>query len=271
MKMRKALCMMFFLLFMLSAGWVHGQTTAAPVQKTPGDQWKFTIAPFLWASSINSTVTVGGYDVDTRTSFSDIWRDLNGAFMIHMEAQKENFGLFLEPMYSRIRADSTFNRQRDPNLPAIPRDLTLTYTQWIVEGGGFYQAGKWRTGENNDEWTTLDILAGARYWSVKTDLDTSTVINPGRSSSWVDPIVGVRFTADLSKKVLVNLRGDIGGFGVGSDFTWNALALFGYRFNEHITGLIGYRALYVNYKAGTSRERFEETFYGPVLGLAFSF
>ena len=269
--MNKTLLVVCFLLFMVSASWVHGQTTAAPVQKAPEDGWKFNIIPFMWATSINSTVTVGGYDADTTTSFSDIWNHLNGAMMIHMEAQKGNLGFFLEPMYSRIRVDSTFVRQRDPNLPAIPRDLTLTYTQWVVEGGAFYQAGKWRTGESKDEWATFDILAGARYWSVKTDLDTSTIINPGRSSSWFDPIVGVRFTADLSKKVLVNLRGDIGGFGVGSDFSWNALALFGYRFNEHITGLIGYRALYVNYKSGTNKERFEETFYGPVLGVAFSF
>ncbi|HOW55629.1 MAG TPA: hypothetical protein PLR60_13380 [Syntrophorhabdaceae bacterium] len=191
--------------------------------------------------------------------------------MIHLEAQNGKFGLFLEPMYSRMRVDGTFVRQRVPNLPAIPRDLTLAYEQWTVEAGGFYQVGKWRVGENKDEWVTLDVLATARFWSIKVDLDTSTIINPGRSNSWVDPIVGARLNIDLSKKVIMNLRVDIGGFGVGSDFSWNGLAAIGYRFNEYITALVGYRALYVNYKSGTSKARYEETLHGPIMGLAFSF
>ena len=29
--------------------------------------------------------------------------------------------------------------------------------------------------------------------------------------------------ADLGKNFLLTLRGDIGGFGVGTDFTWNAI------------------------------------------------
>jgi hypothetical protein len=260
----------FFMLFTVSAPWVHAQSTP-PAQNAPEDRWRFSVVPFMWATAIDSKVTVGGYDANTTTSFADIWRNLNGAMMIHMEAQKGKFGLFLEPMYSKIRVDGTFVRQRDPGLPAIPRDLTLTYEQWIVEGGGFYQAGKWRAGEKNDEWVTLDLLAGVRYWSIKADLDTSTAINPGRSNSWVYPIVGARLNIDLSKKVMINLRGDIGGFGVGSDFTWNGLAAIGYRFNEYITGLVGYRALYVNYKSGTSRARFEETFHGPIIALAFGF
>ncbi|MBP1750730.1 MAG: hypothetical protein H6Q52_3269 [Deltaproteobacteria bacterium] len=260
----------FFLLFVAATPWVYGQT-APPAQNPPENEWRFSVIPFMWATTIDSKVTVGGYDVDTTTSFSDIWHNLNGALMLHMEAQKGKFGLFFEPMYSKIKADGTFIRQRVANLPAIPRDLTLTYEQWIIEGGAFYQAGKWRVGENKDQWMTLDVFAGARYWSIKADLDTSTLINPDRSDSWVDPIIGARFTADLSKNVMINFRGDIGGFGVGSDFTWNGLAVIGYRFNEYITGLMGYRALYVDYKSGTSRVRFEETLHGPIMGVAFTF
>jgi hypothetical protein len=270
MKNTKAILVIFFILFGAMVPWAYGET-APPAQSPPENQWKFSVVPFMWATAIDSTVTVGGYETSTTTSFSDIWRNLNGAMMIHLEAQKGKFGLFLEPMYSKIRADGTFERQRLPGLPAIPRDLTLTYEQWIIEGGAFYQAGKWQVGENKDQWMTLDILAGVRYWSIKVDLDTSTVVNPGGSNSWVDPIIGARLNADLSKKVMLNLRADIGGFGVGSDFTWNGLAAIGYRFTENITGLVGYRALYVDYKSGTSRARYEQTFYGPIMGLAFTF
>jgi hypothetical protein len=227
MRTGKMIPVIFLMLFMVLAPWAHGQT-APPARNPPENQWKFSVIPFMWATTIDSKVTAGGYDVETKTSFSDILPNLNGAMMIHLEAQKGKFGLFLEPQYAKIKVDGTFVRQRDANLPAIPRDLTLTYEQWIIEGGAFYQAGKWQVGENKDQWMTLDVLAGVRYWSIKVDLDTSTVINPGRSNSWVDPIVGARLNADLSKKVMLNLRADIGGFGVGSDFTWNGLAGIGY-------------------------------------------
>lgn len=262
--------MFCFILFALAAPWVHCQTSP-PAQNSQESEWQFRVVPFMWATTIDSETTVGGYDVKTTIDFSDIWRNLSGAAMLHLEAQNGRFGLFLEPTYSKIRADSTFVRRRLPNLPPIPRDLTLTYEQWMVEGGGFYQAGKWHVGEGKGQWLILDVLAGARYWSVKVDLDTGTVINPGRSNSWVDPIIGARLTADLSTKVMVNLRGDVGGFSVGSDFTWNGLAVVGYRFTDRITGLLGYRVLYVDYKSGTSKARFEETLHGPVLGMAFVF
>lgn len=266
MKNKKAILVVFFMMFVTAASWVHGQT-----EQPPENQWKFAVIPFMWAINIDSKVTVGGYDTSTTTSFGDILPNLNGAMMIHLEAQKGKFGLFLEPQYSKIKVDGTFVRRRDANLPAIPRDLTLTYEQWTIEGGGFYQAGKWRVGENKDQWVVLDVLAGARYWSINIDLDTSTNINPGRSNSWVDPIIGARLNADLSKKLMLNLRADIGGFGVGSDFSWNGLAVIGYRFTENITGLMGYRALYVNYKSGTSRARYEQTLHGPIMALAFTF
>lgn len=75
--------------------------------------------------------------------------------------------------------------------------------------------------------------------------NTSTAINPDRSNSWVDPIIGARLSADLSTKVMVNLRGDIGGFGVGSDFTWNGSAFIGLSFYRRDHGSAGLpRALY---------------------------
>ncbi|MCX5810363.1 MAG: hypothetical protein NTX36_13520 [Proteobacteria bacterium] len=39
------------------------------------------------------------------------------------------------------------------------------------------------------------------------------------------------------------IRSGIGGFGVGSEFTWNTVGYFGYRFTTSITGLLGYQAL----------------------------
>ncbi len=282
MKTTRMVLLFCFMLFAPVGPWVHGQTVpparnpdlsrsvAKPESPREG-QWQFRLIPYMWATTIDSKVTVGGYDAETTTTFSDIWRNLAGAGMLHFEAQKGKVGFFLDPLYMKLRADGTFERRRDPNVPAIPRDLTLTYEQWLVEFGGFYQIGKWSVGQNKGQWMTVDILGGGRYWWVRADLDTSTVINPTETNQWIDPIIGARLTADLTKKVIFNIRADVGGFGVGSDFSWNGIATLGYRFSDRITGLLGYRVLYIDYKSGSGRARYEETIHGPLAGLAFAF
>ena len=72
------------------------------------------------------------------------------------------------------------------------------------------------------------------------------------------------------------MRGDFGGFGAGSDFTWNALGVFGYewRFETwQLEALLGARALYQDFEDGSGLKRFEwdVTQYGPVVALAFKF
>src|SRR6267142_1603504 len=47
---------------------------------------------------------------------------------------------------------------------------------------------------------------------------------------WVDPMIGSRFSIDLYKHFQLLVGGDIGGFGVGSHFTYSILGLLGYRF-----------------------------------------
>jgi len=283
MRKTRMILILSLMVFMLAAAsWVHGQTDLpaekpclpGPVAKsaTPqGNQWQFRVVPFMWAPTIDSKTTVGGYDVETTTSFSDIWRNLNGALMLHLEAQKDKFGFFFEPTYMKLKSDGTFQRRRDLNVPVIPRDISVVYEQWMIEFGGFYQVGKWSIGDGKKQQMTFDALAGGRYWWVRADLDTSTAINPVKSNQWIDPLVGARLTADLSERVNLNIRGDVGGFGAGSDFSWNGVITLGYRFSDHITGLLGYRALYVNYKNGSGGSRYEETIHGPVMGIAFVF
>jgi hypothetical protein len=68
------------------------------------------------------------------------------------------------------------------------------------------------------------------------------------------------------------MRGDLGGFGAGSDFTWNAVGMLGYDFHIRSvasTVVLGARALYQDFEDGAFR--WDVTQYGPVLGLAFHF
>lgn len=62
--------------------------------------------------------------------------------------------------------------------------------------------------------------------------------------------------------------GGIGGFGVGSQLTWQAFGGIGYRFNELISAAVGYRGLGMDYTKGYFE--LNTVTHGPVLGLEFS-
>jgi hypothetical protein len=283
MQRTKIVVLCSLVLLMLVAASAHAQTAAPSTSKPASDsatkpahqddKWEFRVTPYLWAVQIESKVTVGGYSATANTYFPDVWRNLEGAGMLNFEAQKGKLGFFLNPLYMKLRGNGELTRRRDASLPLPPtRDLTLTLTIGVVEFGGFYQVAKWpldwKQGKGRS--VTLDVLAGGRYWYIHTDLDTTSPINPSKYNNFVDPIIGARTKIDLTDNLALNLEGDIGGFGVGSEFTWNAQGSFSYQFTPLISAFVGYRAIYVDYKAGTGN-RYEETFQGPLGGITFRF
>ena len=89
----------------------------------------------------------------------------------------------------------------------------------------------------------------------------------------MDPIIITRLSAEIKQKWLFQFRGDIGGFGIGSDLTWQLQAYAGYRFGKvfQLTG--GYRYLSVDYDKGADKERFifNMASFGPVIRFGFNF
>ena len=82
-----------------------------------------------------------------------------------------------------------------------------------------------------------------------------------------------RLSADIKDKWLFQLRGDVGGFGIGSDFTWQAQAYFGYRFSKLFQLTAGYRILSIDYEKSTGSEPFvfDIDEFGPVIRFGFNF
>lgn len=265
-----------FLAFTASPGpLAYGQTTVAGTGKRvefSGDaRWNFTIAPYMWAVSMDGKVTIGDYSASSSMSFSDIMKGLQVGGLMHMEARKGRFGFFADPIYLKMKQDMTLGAISSGGEQPPTGDVTATIETWLVEFGIIYQAGKWRLNDKDSARSaSLDIYGGGRYWYMHNSLDTTGTASPTDSVDFVDPMIGLSFNADLTEKVVLNLRGDIGGFGAGSDFSWNAAVLFGYRFTPGITGFLGYRALYLDYKTSDS-PRLKITMQGPITGIQFAF
>ena len=125
---------------------------------------------------------------------------------------------------------------------------------------------------------TLDKLAqgGLRYNDISSDVKVSGPLamrKASGSASWVDPLVGMIYTHKFNDTWSMNLRGDIGGFGVGSDFAWQGLASVRWQATPTV-GVVGaYRYIDMDYEDGNGNKRFlyDMAISGPALGVVFSF
>jgi hypothetical protein len=269
----------------LAGSWAYAQSTSAPEE--PGkSRWKFDIIPYFWMAGLSGDVTVRGVPGHVSESFSDILSDLDFGAQAHIEAHKDRWGLFLDGTYLKLSTSGNATRVTTgaagelQETTQIQADIGMK--EWIVEFGGTYNAGRWSLGEGTS--VALDALGGVRYWYLKTDVDVgiqqtlgdfSRYLAPTVSATkdWLDPFVGGRLRFDLPKNFMVVLRGDVGGFDVGSQISWNLAGYIGYNVSRVVSLWAGYRAMYVDYETGSGFNKFtfDATMYGPVIGMGFLF
>ena len=89
---------------------------------------------------------------------------------------------------------------------------------------------------------------------------------------WLDPFVGLRWRWSFTDQLQLSVRGDVGGFGVGSDFAWKAAALLYWQPFKHVGFMGGYQGLYQDYEDGSGRDyfKYDVTMHGPILGINFT-
>ena len=222
--------------------------------------WDFNLAPlYLWMVDMEGDMGIGPVDATgVNVPFSDLFDNLESIFTVHFEAMhRSNWGFFLDYSGLDISASGT--------LVTPPVTITLDFASTFIEAGGVYRV---KNGPHN-----FDMLGGVRYTKLEPDL-TVTPAGPlggkfSLSEDWYDPIVGVRYFYDFGNKWMLSARGDIGGFGLGCDFTWNVAALVHFQPWKNVGFVAGYRALDQDYESGSGASRFkwDMRMSGPLLGL----
>jgi len=231
------------------------------------DKWNFQLAPYAWLAGQKGTVATlpglppGDIDVDF---YDDVLDNINGAIMLVGEARKGRFGVVMDIVYTDIEME-------DPTpLGIFYSALNSRTKSWMVSGAGLYRLVE---GQNR----FLDVIGGVRYWSVDSEL---TLKNPkfpflsersvSNKEDWLDPIIGLKgFMPIGESKFFVSGAFIIGGFGVGSDFMWDALINFGYQWTKGFSTTIGYRYLDVDYE--DHGFLYDVAQHGLTLGLSWRF
>ena len=220
-------------------------------------EWVFTAAGYGWLSGIEGSVAAGGSpEADIDLSISDVLKHFEGGLMGAGEARHGRFLLATDLMWAKLSAD--VDRPVLGNVELTASTLTVTG----VAGYGLVY----------DDGGNLDIIAGARLWSVKNELDLSGGFPVGEfedSATWVDPVVGLKGRASISPDFYVTGWALVGGFGVSSDLMWDVMGSVGYEFNDSFSMTAGYRVQSVDYH--DNGFVYDVVQSGPMIGAVFKF
>ncbi len=238
------------------------------------DDWHFDFKTWIWLLGVDGDLGARGLTMDVSADFGDILdaSDSLFAFSGRLEIGKGKWGGFIDGMYAKIGVD-------DVGGPSGSTSIDINYEETLIDFGLTYRIGEWDpAGEaaKNVLNTTLDLYAGARYTNIRLKLNPEHSPAQAQSQHWFDPIFGAKLILPLAERWHIRVNGDIGGFGVESDFAWSATAVFGYDFTlfDHPASIFfGYRAIGQDYTDGNGSDRFtwDIVQHGPLLGFSLLF
>jgi len=224
----------------------------------PEKPLKFSLSLYTWFSGVSTDLKDGDTSVSSDVPFSDIFDVLDFANFMHFEVQRGKWGLFSELDFIKLSEDTEF-RKPSSGLPfKVHADGVLKQT--IAELGLFRSFGGERVG--------FDVLAGARYFRIESDVSVGPFESNG-STDWVDPLVGGRLTLRLADQWQAWLRGDLAGFGTGSELTTHIFAGVLYNISDRYSVGFGYRYLDIDYEE--DELEVDMTTDGPILGMTIRF
>lgn len=236
----------------------------APVAAASKSQkpWQFEFQPYFFAPSIDGSTSLGRVGGDVSVDPGTIFENLEAAFLARFEATHESgYGFYVD--YSMMNLGS--------GASSPLGDVDVDIDQAVLDVAATYRV------ERSED--IFDFYAGIRRWKLEHDTTfTSGILtgtNLNRKETWVDPMVGVKWQRQLSDEWRVIAMADIGGFGVASDFAWQAALGGAYDGWENTSIVFMYRATGVDYETGTSGTssyfKYDTVTSGPLVGVSFRF
>ena len=259
-------------------------TAAMPVyaqnQTSRSDEWEIRLMPYVWMPSLDADKTVNGLEGSVDVSFGDILDDyLDFALMGRVEAWKGRWGLTFDGVYFDLGADDSF----EGTSGGISFDLDADARLGMADFALSYRLFAQRFGKNCRQKLTFEPYGGLRYAYLKQKVDLNVDIagvgsigeNLGKSEDWIEPFVGGRILWELNDKMAINVRGNVGGFGIGSAsrLTWNFATGVDYKLSKKVSLDAGYRILDIDYSRGSGSDKFaaDAKLEGPILGMTILF
>ncbi len=254
---------------------VAGLVTPALAQTTDTDEdWEFRVTPYFLAASLDGKTGIAGVTTDVDMPFGDILDHLDAGFMMTATARKNRWILGVDAIYFKLSGVGSKSVTGPFGVITTEGTVELGSTQQIYQPTIAYRFF-------GDDSPSLDVYVAARYTSLESELTlTSTTDIPsfpdGTSQlsedvSWWDPVIGKRVTIWFTERLFSRTVVDFGGFGVGSDVTYQWLAAAGWRFSPHIDAAVGYRYFEQDYEDDDTGFVWDMVASGMIVGVGITF
>ncbi|WP_158287901.1 YfaZ family outer membrane protein [Falsiroseomonas bella] len=224
------------------------------------DEWTFTLSPYVWFSGLGGEVTTAEGSESFSADFGDIFGTMKFSAMGLFEARRGNFSLVMDTLYLNLQQGVPV-----PGHGAFSGASARTQSA-EVSAIGLYTVAEGQTGR-------FELGGGVRAWWFDTELTLDAGRLRGRSIdnsvSWVDPVISARGVLRLNDSLSITGYGDIGGFGVGSQLTYQVMATLDWQITRNISASVGYRWIHIDYDKGRSDISLDLA--GPIIGVSLRF
>jgi len=219
---------------------------------TPPDT-EFRIGIPGWISGLEGDFGVRGVVTDQDVQFTDILKRLDMIAVGSLYARYHRWEIFADGQYMKISDTAT--------LPGLLFDTArVSLKSAFAEAFVGYRLINCQNG-------ILSVFAGARYNYMSADLQIAKDSDPrfprlreklgiplslrvSGSKEWVDPVIGLAGKVHVWKPVSIYAKGDIGGFGAASDFTWQVQGGLEFQLARWLWSDVGWHYMKYHYASG---------------------
>lgn len=259
------------------------------------EAWRVELTLLCWLPGLDGTVGVRGQTSTAHSSFIDIVDSSDSLFGYsgRIEVGRGRWSMFLDGLYNQVTDENASG-------PLGVANIDVTFEETLLDFGAIYRvvgshavshaashavsldtsSVSQASAAFHASDTSVDLYVGGRLTSLRLELDPALLLSRSDDRTWVDPIVGARLgvplDAVLGGPFRLSINGDMGGFGVASDFTWSATAVIAFDFTAWGTPasvFVGYRAVGWDYSDGTDAAAFtwDVIQHGALFGFAVRF
>lgn len=220
-------------------------------------EWSVAVGPYLWASSVDANVSLGGASVSTGVDFMEIKRNARYGATALVEVRYRRWAVYGDAQYGVVALDGA--REVGPFMVA----LSGTATSLMLDGAAGYRVvGDVRS------WLALEARAGVRYQRTAiagaVNVAGADVSNPQYVDAAADGLVGAQVMARPWSRLTLAGTFDLGVVG-DSNRTWSAAADAGVRLGRRVLLSVGWKTL------TTERTNVSIVMHGPRAAVQLTF
>ncbi|MCI4442224.1 MAG: hypothetical protein JHC39_01855 [Lentimicrobium sp.] len=239
------------------------QVFAQDTNPTSKSEWNYLVEPYLLFPNMSGTVGLADLpEVTVDANTNAIFGHLKMGAMLYAEASNDKWAIGSDLIYMSLAQGIK------PGSTYISGEVTAKQFAWEVSG--LRKVNTW-----------LELGVGGILNSVNSGVNIQLALSGGpvvfknkeMTKTWFDPMLIARIKSKAGEKFVYQFRGEIGGFGIGSDLAWQMQAVAGYQFSKLFSITGGYRIISLDYKTGSGQDYFHYNIdtSGPTVIFGFQF